>query len=105
MKKSLTPRGNGWMLIIPKNIIKLAGIIPETSNIKLVIKNKIMYAQEISPEHPDCSKFLVRKLTRRGASWTLYMSNDILELLSINPEVDSVDIDIDDNLITIKKYR
>ena len=103
MQRILTPQGNGWIMIIPKTVIKLLGIVPATSNVQLRITNKILYVQEISPENPDFEKFLVKKLSRKNTSWGLYMPNSILELLDINPETDKLELDIQDNILIVKK--
>ena len=103
MIKKLTARGNGWFLNIPKTIIKLLGLNPETSNVQFKISNKILYVQEILPDNPDFEKYLVRKLSKKNSSWGLYMPNSILELLEINPEVDSIKVVIENNVLIIKK--
>lgn len=43
MRKTLTARGNGWFLNIPKTWIKLLGLQPETSKVQFKIKNRILY--------------------------------------------------------------
>lgn len=43
MIKTLTERGNGWLLNIPKTMLKLMGLKPETSKVQLKIVNKILY--------------------------------------------------------------
>ncbi len=103
MIKTLTERGNGWLLIIPKAIIKLLGLNPEKSKVQFRIKNKVLYIQEIFPENPDYEKFLVRSLSKKNSSYGLYMPNSILELLEISPDTDKLDLTIEDNLLIIKK--
>lgn len=103
MIKTLTERGNGWLLIIPKAIIKLLGLNPEKSKVQFRIKNKVLYIQEIFPENPDYEKFLVRSLSKKNSSYGLYMPNSILELLEISPDTDKLNLTIEDNLLIIKK--
>ncbi len=103
MIKKLTERGNGWLLIIPKTIIKLLGLTPETSKVQFKIKNKILYIQEIFPENPDFEKYLVRSLSKKNSSYGLYMPNSILELLEINPESDKLNLAIEENILIVKK--
>ena len=103
MIKNLTVRGNGWFLNLPKPIIKLMGLTPEISNVQLKINNKILYVKEIFPENPDFEKYLVKKLSRKNSSWGLYMPNSVLELLEINPDTDALDINIQDDVLIIKK--
>lgn len=103
MIKTLTERGNGWLLIIPKAIIKLLGLNPEKSKVQFRIKNKVLYIQEIFSENPDYEKFLVRSLSKKNSSYGLYMPNSILELLEISPDTDKLNLTIEDNLLIIKK--
>ena len=103
MIKNLTSRGNGWHLTLQKNIIKLLGLVPESSKVVFTIKNKVLYIKEILPDNPDFEKGLIRPLSKKGDSWGLYMPNSILELLNINPEVDKVDIEIEGNILLIKR--
>ena len=103
MIKKLTARGNGWFLNLPKPIIKLMGLEPETSNVQFKIINKILYVKEIFSDNPDFGKYLVRKLSRKNSSWGLYMPNSILELIEINPENDMLNISVEDNVLIIKK--
>ena len=103
MIKKLTARGNGWLLNIPKPIIKLLGLSPEISNVQFKINNKVLYVKEIFPENPDFEKFLVRKLSKKNNSWGLYMPNSILELLEIKPETDLINISVEDNVLIVKK--
>ena len=103
MIKTLTARGNGWLLNIPKNILKLLGLKPESSKVQLRIKNKVLYVQEIFSDNPDYDKYLVKPLSKKNTSYGLYMANSILELLDINPETDKVYLEVDDNILIVKK--
>ena len=103
MIKKLTTRGNGWFLNIPKPIIKQMGLNPEISNVQFKIISKILYVKEIFSDNPDFEKYLVRKLSKKNNSWGLYMPNSILELLEITPEIDLVDISVEDNILVVKK--
>ncbi len=105
MIKTLTERGNGWLLIIPKAIIKLLGLNPEKSRVQFKIKNKNLYIQEISPENPDCEKYLVRSLSKKNSSYGLYMPNSILELLEVKPDTDKLNLSVEENVLIIKKAR
>ena len=48
-------------------------------------------------------KYLVKKLSKKNSSWGLYMPNSILELLEIQPDVDSVSIEVEENMLIVKK--
>lgn len=103
MKKSLTQRGNGWALIVPKDIIKLIGVEPKTAKLKFEFKDKVLYISEIFPNNPDFNKCLVRQFSKKDSSWTLYMPNSIIGLLRIDPETDGLEIDVDGQTLIIKK--
>lgn len=103
MIKTLTARGNGWLLNIPKNVIKLLGLLPDSSKVQLKIKNKVLYVQEIFPDNPDYNKYLVKSLSKKNTSYGIYMANSILDLLDINPETDKIHIEVNDNILIIKK--
>lgn len=103
MKKFLTARGNGWALIVPKDIIKLLEITPETAKLKFEFIDKVLYIQEITIDNPDFEKCLIRKFSRKNTSWTLYMPSTIIELLDINPETDKLEIDVNGKRLIIKK--
>ncbi len=105
MRKKLSIRGNGWLLSIPKTIIKMLGVSPETSKLIFKIKNKTLYIREISPDNPDCTKYLVRSFSRQNSGWGFYMPNSILELLDINPEVDLVNLEMEDTVLIIRKLE
>ncbi len=103
MLKTLTARGNGWLLNIPKPVMKLLGLNPETSRVQLKIKNNILYVQEIFPDNPDYDKYLVKPLSKKNTSYGLYMPNSILDLINVNPETDKVNLEVEDTVLIIKK--
>ena len=103
MKKFLTARGNGWALIVPKDVIKLLGINPESAKLKFEMKGKTLFVQEVLENDIDMQKYLIRKFARKNTSWTLYMPNSILELLKIKPEEDMVELEVDGQILIIKK--
>lgn len=92
-------------MILPKTLIKLLGLNPESSKVQFKIKNKVLYVQEISPDNPDFEKYLVRTLSRKGSSWGLYMPNSILDLIDVEPENDKLELDIEDNVLIIRKAQ
>lgn len=105
MKKSLTSTGNGWEIHIPKPILKLLNINPVDTKVLFEIKNKILYISQINP-FEDSEKYknaLTKKFTKRGGGYSLFMSQTILELIDINPEVDKAELEVDDKILKIKK--
>ncbi len=103
MIKTLTARGNGWLLILPKTMIKLLGLSPETSKVQFKIKDKILYIQEIFPDNPDYDKYLIRQLSKKNTSYGFYMPDSILKLIEVTPETDKLDLQIDDNVLIVRK--
>lgn len=104
MKKSLISTGTGWDLYIPKPILKLAGFIPQEDRFLLTVEDLVLKITKISPDEVDNYKgFMVKKLTKCGSGWSLYMPIPLLELLNINPETDMVEYSINGQILTIKK--
>ena len=44
-----------------------------------------------------------RKLFRSGSGWALFISKTIIELLKINPEKDFVELEMENDVLKIKK--
>lgn len=42
---------------------------------------------------------------RSGNAWALLIQKAILELLDINPEVDEVELSVDNKVLTVKKVE
>ncbi len=103
MKKFLISRGNGWAISTPKNIIKLLCINPENTQVLFKIKEKVLYISKITPNDAEYKDGLIRKFSKMNSSWCLYLPNSIIELLEINPEKDEIDIEVNDNILIVKK--
>ena len=105
MKKSLTSNGNGWELHIPKPILKLLNINPVDTKVLFEIKNKVLHVTplDIPFDNEKYKNALVKKFTRRGGGYSLFMSQTILELIDIDPELDKAEIEVDDKILKIKK--
>lgn len=46
-----------------------------------------------------------RKLMRSGNGWALFMSKTLIELLKINPEKDFLEMQIENDVLKIKKVK
>ncbi|MBQ7126136.1 hypothetical protein IJO12_03535 [bacterium] len=46
-----------------------------------------------------------KKMYRSGNAWALLIQKAILELLDINPEVDEVELSVDNKVLTVKKVE
>ncbi|MFA7659521.1 MAG: hypothetical protein WCY19_08820 [Candidatus Gastranaerophilaceae bacterium] len=46
-----------------------------------------------------------RKLMRPGNGWAVFLSKTILELLKINPETDFIELQVENDILKIKKTK
>ena len=44
-----------------------------------------------------------KKLSRSGSGWALFMPKTLLELVEVNPEIDMLEVKVDNNTIKITK--
>jgi len=44
-----------------------------------------------------------KKLYKSGSGWALFLPKPIIELLKIDPETDYLEIEIEKNVLTVKK--
>mgnify|MGYP001099148151 CR=1 FL=1 len=102
MKKQLTLAGNSWQLYINKPLAKLLGINEKEFRVLIKIENKTLSVIKVTNE-AQCANFLVKKLIKRGAGFGLNLTIPVIELLEINPEVDFLDINIENDKLIIRK--
>ncbi len=105
MKKQLKSSGNGWELYFSKSFLKLLGYNPETIKVLITYKNKTLYIEPLSPE--DTIKYkdnMIRGFQKSGSSHSLYFPNTIIEVLELNPSIDFIDIEVDGEILKIKKF-
>lgn len=103
MKKNLATNGNSWMIYINKPIAKMLGIKPEERMVMLNIRRNILYVTkttDVSTENAN-----IKRLIKRGGGYALTLPIPILELLNINPEIDSVEINVEENKLIIEKAK
>ena len=106
MKKKLTTSGSGWELYLAKPILKLMGIDPKVSKVLFKIEKKVLIIKEIKPQElENHENLMIRKFTKSGSGYALYISNTILELLDINPIEDYIEYELDDNVLSIRKIE
>ena len=105
MKKSLTSNGNGWELHVPKPVLKLLNINPLETKMLFEIKSKVLYITKlnIDEKYKKYENALIKKFTKRGGGYSLFMSIVLLELIDVNPEKDLVEIEVDDKTLKVKK--
>ncbi len=46
---------------------------------------------------------MIRKLFRSGTGWALFMPKVIIELLKIDPEIDEIEMEVENDVLKIKK--
>ena len=44
-----------------------------------------------------------RKLSKSGNGWSVFLPKVIIELLDINPEIDKIDMEVENKVLKIKK--
>lgn len=49
--------------------------------------------------------YMKKKLMKSGNAWVLLLQKAILELLDINPEVDEVELEIENKILKVKKVK
>lgn len=103
MKKTLTSSGNGWELYLNTPIIKLIGLTPTKDKIALMMKKNVLFLEKYEENNIEQNK-LIKKLAKRGGGWALFMPLPILDLMGItNPDTDFIEIEVDENKLSIKK--
>lgn len=106
MKKKLTTSGSGWEIYLAKPILKLMGINPKSSQVLFRIEKRELIIKEIKPcELESYQNSMIRKFTKSGSGYALYISNTILELLDINPIEDYIEYELNYNVLTIRKIE
>ena len=104
MKKSLSTNGNTWQLYISKPIAKMMGINEQNKIVVLTIQNKTLTVRAIKNTDIDkVNNLLNKKLIKRSAGYGLNLPLPILELLDINPEIDLLEINLEEKDLIIKK--
>ncbi len=104
MKKSLLSNDSSWYIYLSKPVLQLLNIDPLNSYILFKIKNKSIYIEEASKEVlAGLKNPLIKKLIKKGNSFSLYIPSPLLELTDIDPEKDMVDITLQEETLIIKK--
>ena len=53
--------------------------------------------------YSKCESKMKKKLFKSGNAWVLLLQKPILELLEINPEIDEVELEIENKILKVKK--
>lgn len=102
MKKKLKPSGNGWELYFSKQLLKLLGYNPKTTKILITSKENTLYFKPVN----NSEKFkdnMIRKFQKSGSSYGIYFPLELIEVLEIDPNVDFINVDINEDVLIIKK--
>lgn len=103
MKKQLKTNGNSWVLYINKSLATLIGVTNDSCKVDIEIINRVLYLSKNTPKTSLEQYYLSKNLIKRGAGYGFILSKPILALLEIDPEKDMVDVDINENKLSIKK--
>ena len=104
MKKHLLNSGGSWYTYLSKPVMQLLCIDPQKSKLLFTVKGDVLYIREVfDHEIQKLQNPLIKKLTRKGSGYSIYISFYVLEIMNINPEVDMVEISVEDKTLIIKK--
>lgn len=104
MKKVLKPNGNSWLLYISKMFIKILGINDENRKVLISVEDSAIFVRVINKEEQEIYKNdFVKNLIKRGSGYGLIFTNDMMNVLKVNPETDSLNIDIKGKVLKITK--
>lgn len=106
MKTSLKTTGNGWDLYFPTTILKLLKY--DIKNIKILITSKgnVLYCEPVKIEDEEKYKnCLLKNIRKSGSGYGMYIPIALLEVMGVNPETDFVDMEINDDKFTLKKWK
>lgn len=102
MQKKLKSSGSGWELYFTKPMLQLLGYNPKETMLLITSNNKIVYVEPIEYSE-EYKNNMVKKLQRSSNSYGLYFTQALIDVLELNPETDSLDIEIAGNKLIIKK--
>ena len=101
MITKLTIRNKSAFIYLTQSMIQLLHIIPQDTCFLFTMNNNMLY---IAVANDEIKKNpYVTKIRKTGSGWGIYMNKSLLDLLSINPATDNVDINIDNETIILKK--
>ena len=104
MKRKLVPSGNGWAIYIQKDILKLLQINPEKDQAIFTVEYKTLKIAKIKEKDiENIENAMIKKFVKSGHGVALYVSNSILRLLEINPEIDEIEYVVNNKTLEIRK--
>lgn len=105
MKKKLKSSGNGWELYFAKPLLKLLRYNPVDIYVLITAKNDCLTIEPIAKdESAKYADAMVRSFQKSGRNgYGLYFPSSLIEYLEIEPDEDFLDINIDENIMYIRK--
>lgn len=104
MKKYLSSQGNGWLLYINKEFCELMGVNKNNQEIAITTYENELIIEKLDLANEENHDFkIIKKVITRGNGFGIYISQALLEILNINPEIDKVNIEIQNAKLTVKK--
>lgn len=106
MKTSLKTTGNGWELYFSTPILKLLQYDTKTIKILITAKESILYCEPVKIEDEEKYKnCLLKNIRKSGSGYGMYLPLPLLEIMNVNPEIDFVDMEINDDKFILKKWK
>lgn len=103
MKTKLISQGNSWGFYINKTWSQLMGITPDNYTVVLYIEKQTLFVAHCSNEKFSKHNIITKKLIKRGAGYTITLTLPILQLLDLNPTKDYIEINLENNILSIEK--
>ena len=104
MKKYLSNNGNSWHIYLTKAMLQLLMVNPEKTKFLLTIKNKVLSITKINEDEiANYENPLIKEARKSGGGYGIFLGQTILELIDVNPEIDMVDISIEEQTLIVKK--
>lgn len=103
MKTKLISQGNSWGFYLNKTWAQLMGITPDNYTVVLYIEKQTLFVAHCSNEKFSNHNIITKKLIKRGSGYTITLTLPILQLLELNPADESVEINLENNILTIEK--
>ena len=107
MIKRLQFNGDSTYLYLAKPILQLMVADPNETKFIFSVKNKTLYISKIeqTTDEKQLKNALVKKAQKNGSGFCIYIPKPVLEIIDIAPEIDMVDVTIEEQTIILKKAQ
>ena len=104
MIKKLSSTGNMYYFYLTKTTLELMKLNPLTSKLLIQINNRVMYITKADDKILNSEdNYCIREIRKTGSGFGVFFTQTMFEFMDINPETDSVDINIKNDAIILKK--